>query len=1483
MKLRVTLQRDGRPPIDVALTFDSTASVHDLAAFLHEADPSRDEEAGAAPEDLTLAIEGGPERALDPAVAVSESGLQSGQSVALTRSGQRFVGERAQPAAMIRIVSGPDAGREFGLGVGSNVVGRGRGCEVRLSDPMVSRKHVRVNITDGAEVIDLGSANGVSVNDVPAVREQVRVGDRVQVGDTVFTVRLLSRSAQSRAEGGAIGFIKSPRFVAVFGGEKFEAPEVPERPAPIRFPLSMMMAPVIMGAIMYAVTQNPLTVIFVAMTPIMMIGQWWEGRSTARKVGAAALKQFRFDTDQLVHDVQVANAREFTSRLVEHPSVTECLQAVRDLSPLLWARRTDAPGFAEFRVGIGTVPHRSEIELPSAKRAPRDLFGELVSALAPHRVIHDAPVVVQPAAHGGVGVAGPREVSVGVARSLMFQAAALHTPEDLVVAAVTSATSAQDWDWLKWLPHTDSPWSPVTAPHLAATDTRASQLVAELEERLRERAATDRRADAAPFDTPVIVLVVESDAPVDFARLVGLSEQGWRHGLYVIWVAAEVAQLPAACRTFVDCRRAPAGEVGYVRVGEFVAPVTLETLSADAAMDAARRLAPVEDIASRTEDSSDLPRSVSLLNLVGTGLGSEPTFVVERWVENRSIFSGPYAPDPLPRKPAKLRGVLGANASGLHQLDLRLDGPHALVGGTTGAGKSELLQTWILGMAATNSPQRLTFLLVDYKGGSAFAECNNLPHTVGLVTDLNTNGVRRALTSLSAELRHREEVLHHYAAKDLVTLEKTHPAAAPPSLVLVVDEFAALVQEVPEFVDGVVNVAQRGRSLGLHLILATQRPSGVIKGNLRANTNLRVALRMADIDDSTDVLGIPNAAYFDQDTPGRAISKTGPGRFVTFQTGYVGGHTGVVEPVAEVAAHEFGFTGNVAWEKPIVAEEPARDLGPNDIARIVETIIEANTVAGLPAPRKPWLPELLPYYNLAELPTRRRDDELVFGIADDADSQSQPTIAFHPDVEGNMAIFGTGGAGKSAMLRSLAVAAGFTVRGGPVHVYALDFGSRGLAMLDALPHVGSVIVGSDEERVQRLVTWLRGLVDERAARYTAVNASTITEYRTLAAAPEEPRILVLLDNFPAMRAAYEATQNAWILDTLISVAGDGRGVGVHLVLTADRTNAMPTALASAVQSRVVLRMADVNDYAFLGVPNDILDGDSPPGRAIYGGGEIQVALLATAAAGLDRDALLAQVPTLADASAQAEAMKGFALSMTRAGRQPAPEIRTLPAQVRPDELPTVHEGRPVIGLRSSDLGPWSFEPAGTFIVTGPPGAGTTTACRAIVRALRRSSPEWTTVLLTGRRVGLAQGERWDHQAVGPEKVAEIATKLTTDLRELEAKDATANLKLVIVIEAIGELAGTAADAPLIELITTAVANNLFVVADGEVSTLGSNYGLLGAIKTSRRGLALQPDSSDGPMVFRTDFPPRLKRSAFPPGRGFLVALGKTDLGQVMLP
>jgi S-DNA-T family DNA segregation ATPase FtsK/SpoIIIE len=966
-----------------------------------------------------------------------------------------------------------------------------------------------------------------------------------------------------------------------------------------------------------------------------------------------------------------------------------------------------------------------------------------------------------------------------------------------------------------------------------------------------------------------VLVLVENDAPVERSRLVQLAEQGWQQGIFVVWLAPSTILLPAACRVFIDVEGSVVGVdrvgcVGYVKDGQLVTPVTVDTIGLEQTLAAARSLAPVEDSGARVDDDSDLPRSVSLLTLTGTELARSPAAVIERWAESRSILTGPFAPQSPNRRAGNLRAIVGQSAQGTFSLDLRADGPHALVGGTTGSGKSELLQAWILGMAAAHSPQRVTFLLVDYKGGSAFRDCVELPHTVGLVTDLSPYLVRRALASLSAELRHRERLLARYKAKDLVELERRGEVDVPPSLVIVVDEFAALVQEVPGFVEGVVNVAQRGRSLGLHLILATQRPAGVIKDNLRANTNLRLALRVADESDSTDVLGSTVAADFDPALPGRAVSKSGPRRLTPFQTGYAGGWTSDIPTRPEMQVQALAYGPGLVWEPPVTEADLDQDKaepGPTDIQRLVATIGLAAESAGLPTPRLPWRPELRAVYDLARLQTQP-DDQLVFGVADDPDNQDQPVVAFNPDKEGNLAVFGASGSGKSVLLRTIAAAAGLTTCGGSCQVYGIDFGNHALSMLESLPHVGSIVPGADHERLTRLLTFLRKTIDERAVRYSRVSAATITDYRRIAEAPDEPRIIVLVDGLTAFRQAYETGGRVRWLDLFTALAADGRPAGVHFVISVDQRTGMPSSLASAVQRRVVLRMAHPDDYGFLGVAGDVLSMSSPPGRGLLNGEEIQCAVMGGTP----------------EVTAQSRAVAALGESMHAAGTGQAPAIGSLTRRVLVGALPSQVEGRPVLGIGSASLSPLTFEPRGSFLVTGPSGSGRTTSLASLARSLRRWNSGMALYLVTPKQSSeLAALTDWTQVAAGTDATVALAGRLLAELH-----DGRPPTPLAVVIERADDLVGTPAESALSGLVKACIDNDQFVVAEGETMFFSSSFGLPGMVKSSRSGLALQPEGIEGQTVFRSGFP-AFNSADMPQGRGFLVQRGRPELLQVGVP
>lgn len=1472
MKIKLTLVRPGNDAVDLSITAEPTSSVADIARELHNADPKRTAAAHTEAGALTLRVHRPGDiagstgtRVLDISSSLADSALASGAVVSLAPlSAIAKSGNDIAIGAVLRVVEGPDAGKQFNLPVGSSSIGREHQNRVALSDPLVSKTHARFNVTDLVEVIDAGSANGTLVNGQQVDRVALVVGDRITLGDSVVTVEPVAHAGAVEL-GGVVHFNRSPRLDPQYAGEKLKAPEPPEKPRPPRLPWLALLAPLIMGGVLLVVNPgNPLSVIFIALSPLLLVAGFVDNRIQAGRQWKDAKKQFETSISSISDDIDRLHEAERLGRISEAPSVADVVDETSQYRPLLWTRRPEHASYLQLRLGLGRMPSRHEMEMPAQRKGPAEMWRMVEELHAKVLFVEPAPVVENLVQSGSIGVAGPLQTARAVARGVIAQVVGLHSPSELVISAISSTLSAQSWDWLKWLPHVGSAFSPVTASPLATGGPAATALISELEELIVLR-SDEKKNGTAWSPLPTVVLVVEDDAPVDRARLVGLAERGPEVGIHLIWIAPSLARVPAACRTFVDINAATSESVaGYVHTGHGVQPVTCETLGEDEALQFARALSPVLDAGARIDDSSDLPRSVSLLQLVGTDIGSETESVIGRWQETNSILTGPRASSAIGKSRPNLRAVFGQAATEPFALDLRADGPHALVGGTTGSGKSEFLQAWVLGLASAHSPQRVSFLFVDYKGGAAFADCLDLPHTVGLVTDLSPHLVRRALTSLRAELRYREHLFNKKKVKDIVELERTGDPEVPPSLVIVVDEFAALATEVPEFVDGVVDVAQRGRSLGLHLILATQRPAGVIRDNLRANTNLRIALRMADESDSDDVLGTPMAASFDPTLPGRAAAKTGPGRIRVFQSGYAGGWTSDIPEPSRVLIDELVFGLPITWQPPVDPVADERQLkaneGPTDIKRMVATIRSAAKAAILPEPRKPWLPELAHVYDFSKLPNKRTDNELILGVVDDAASQSQPTVSYFPDRDGNMAVIGTGGSGKSTALRTIAVSSAITMRGGPVQVYGLDFGAGGLQMLESLPHVGAIISGEDEERVARLLRWLRDLVDDRAVRFAEARAGNIVEYRKIAGRPDEARVILLLDGMGAFREAYESNVAAPWFSVFSQIATDGRQVGVHVVVSGDRAGSIPTSLSSSIQRRLVLRLANVDDYGMLGVDSDVLNPTSPPGRGILDGEEAQIAVL-----GGD-----------GNVAVQARQIEALAQSMTKAGVVPAPSIERLGDYLPLGVMKSKAAGV-IIGVADDNLQSVSIDPVGSFVIAGPPGSGRTTALGTIGQSLKAKTPGTALYLLSPRRSALARRGIWTQAADSPEQLEKA-------VQELAKLVDTGTLKVgqvALFLENLADFTGSSVEYELERVIKALLKQEQFVVAETETSTWSQAYALGQPLRAGRKGLLVQPDEGDGDMLLNTGVG-RIRRGTFPPGRGFLIGQGRARKLQVAI-
>jgi S-DNA-T family DNA segregation ATPase FtsK/SpoIIIE len=1272
------------PAVDVTVEAQPHATVADLARALggHLAPDRRDL--------LVVPVSAG--RPWPAQTRLSECAMRTGDLVDVVTVPSGWL-KRPAPArevrAVLRVVDGPDAGRTIGITTPSVVVGRAADATVRLTDPLVSARHARLDLTGEPTVVDEGSANGTLVDGVRVTRATpVPVGTPVVVGGTTFVL-----DRDSAADPASVSVYRSPRFGPALEVDDVEVPSPPTKPRPTPLQWAMVALPVVMGVGLYLQSRSPFALTYVFAWPLVMFAGWWQQRRSARKEHEAALASWRRRVALVTDRLDAQAAEQHHRAVTDHPDPPVLLRRAGNRDGTLWVRREDGPDFLAVRVGRGPVPALLTATLREG--GDEEVTEEVQGELERRRTIPDTPVLAPLAADGLVAVVGPAAEVDAAVRAMVTRVCLDHSPVDVSVAAALSPGRAHHETWLRWMPHARPRVGGEPSIAVGAPDGQ----------RLLDRLLAE---DGGHGHT---VLLVDAGAGLQRRSIEAAAAVAAERRLHLVFLGDDPSTVPSSTDLLLDLSER------HLSVRDRGGRSTLDTTDALALGDAwraARLVTGRVDEAAVLPADSALPARVRLPDLMADLADLDDVeAVIGRWGSSTG-----------------LRAQVGAGVDGVVTLDLREDGPHGLVAGTTGSGKSELLQTLLCSLAANTPPSRITFLLVDYKGGAAFRECADLPHTVGYITDLTPALVQRALTSLGAEIAHREELLAEHGAKDLVHLEREHPELAPPALLICIDEFAALTAEVPDFVEGMVNLAQRGRSLGMHLLLATQRPAGVVTPAIRANTDLRIALRIASDDDSRDVIDTPDAAHISRRTPGRAwVRRTGHGTAEMVQAAWVGAR----EPLrAESAA---------ALVRPFTASRPAEGAGAGserldprtDLDRCVRTIRAAHERIGAPAPRRPWLPALptellLDPAEVVASAASTGSGRVPLGRADDPQRQTQPGLVVDYAATGHLLVHGASGSGKTELLRSVAAAASLVDAHAPggvaPYVYAIDMAGGGLGVLEALPTVASVVGEQHVGRIMRLLRVLRATVEDRSAALAAAGAADLA---ALARAGRPlPRVHLLVDNLPALLDLLEGGGSVRRAHTemLQTVLQNGRRVGIHVTATAPGRGGVSTAMAAAFGSRVALRMPTEDDYLMLGVPYRLLDAESLAGAAIWSGRRAQVATVAGGAGTVE--------------PAQLEGVA--ALLRTAVDGRASGAVPPMPTLVPAHALPAPEGSRVAVGVLADDVSPLVVDLlAGPVLVAGRSRSGRTSVLAGLASLTARSSEPPTATAWFG--VHAPQGAR----------------------------------------------------------------------------------------------------------------------------------------------
>lgn len=871
-------------------------------------------------------------------------------------------------------------------------------------------------------------------------------------------------------------------------------------------------------------------------------------------------------------------------------SVTECVNLPFASGHRMWERLPNQEDFLKIRLGLGERKLPRDIQISKLKINLMDdaLRHEPQRLMDTYQMMQDVPIVVDVKDHRIVGVLG-NENSPWMLQSIVTQLAASHSYHDVRIAILYDEANMSEWRFAHRLPHVyaadDRTLRMAVCGELATQevmnflDNVLSIRADALQDDQKKSGAEEGGITAAQI--PWYVLVVTSPSLMEGQPLMRhINTPGL--GFTVIMQAAEMEVLPKECDLIIEAR----SHLGTVyRADGTMTGVQLETVNDSQLMDFARGIAPYR-IKEMVGDTA-IPSLVTFLETYGVR-SVEELDVARMWNENHAWQN--------------VKSTLGLKAGGVpFILDIsdKSHGPHGLIAGTTGAGKSVLLQTFILSLSINYSPEEVQFILIDYKGGGTSEDFRNLPHAAGVIDSLQgERAIFRALASIQGEIKRREAIFKDVGVNnidDYMKLFNSDPKEATLAhLIIVVDEFAELKKEQPQFMAELVSAARVGRSLGMHLVLATQKPSNSVSAEIDANTRFRICLRVASKSDSNDMLKRPEAAYLKG--MGRCYVQVGNDEvFEQVQTAWTGSP---YKPEALRPEEEPRMLNEAG--QPIKFRRKKKSDGgkltkeKTELDAVMEAISSTCERYHVPAAHKMWLPEMPGDMLLEELPffperswrgvawpeAEGRGIVALYGMGDDVDRQRRVPVTIDFQQDHNMMICGLSQSGKTTALQTIAVSLALRYSPREVNLYVFSLTSRTLQSLSALPHVGEVVFDDEEDEQLRLMDLIYAEVERRKQLFHTMATDNYIQYNRAVKSVEGkepvPAIVVLVDRMQQVRDWGEKKHEDK-LNMFYEVLKSASSQGVYIVMTAFNRSELPGKYHPFINA-VTLMQNERSDY-----------------------------------------------------------------------------------------------------------------------------------------------------------------------------------------------------------------------------------------------------------------------------------------------------------------
>lgn len=1281
---------------------------------------------------------------------------------------------------------------------GRMTIGRRPESDVCYSHSEVSGEHGLLQWTaTGCQYIDK-SANGTFINGRRAAKNvpvALQLGDRLQLqpaltmvylGDAIAVNQPQSLCVSERIAGfdpAALPvpdaqpdaeitvyeeYHRAPRRMqqANEGEIALESPLAKEKrrdlPALLALGPSMTMAlPMMVSALLMGGGNRSASIAMVLTSSALAVG-WgifnrrYQQREARRNEEARQAKCRQY-YDEMEETLSTEANRERTRLLHNYLSPAECVALPGDDSHRLWER---LPGHADFlavRLGLGdaAMPVGIAVEKPKMALVDDPLRDEPQRLKDRYGVMHDVPILLQMRRYQAVGVLGA-EASPWLLQSMALQLAATHSYHDVRMIVIHDRATAAQWAWAKWLPHVyadDSRTLRMVVCQSDAVHEVLSHLDAELAVRLDQRRESSNGKDKPEEQEeegirylPHYALFCTDARLLENHPIMRYLAYG-NLGFTMVLQSSSMELLPKECRMVIEAKNT----LGAM----YEADGRTTGVQFEHAEEAQLRRFSSAVASIRVRDSvesSGLPSLVTFLETYNVRR-TEELDVWRFWNENHA-WQG-------------LKSHIGMKAGNApFALDIsdKNHGPHGLIAGTTGSGKSVLLQAYILSLAVNYSPTEVQFILIDYKGGGTSEDFRELPHVAGLIDSLQgERAIFRALASIKGEILRREEIFKRMGVNNIDDYMQlfNHDETAEPlgHLIIIVDEFAELKKEQPEFMHELVSAARVGRSLGMHLILATQKPSNSVSDEIAANTRFRVCLRVASKSDSTEMLHRPEAAYLKG--MGRCYVQVGNDElFEQVQTAFPGA---VYAPEALRSDEEPRMLNDAG--QPIKFKKPRDDRQhtETELSAVLRHIGKVCAARHASPARKLWLSELSATLLLTDIPPLAAaqfhdgawpagESEQIaayYAMADDVDMQRYVPVAMNFTAEKNQMLIGLSGSGKTTALQSIAVSLALRYTPEQVNIYAFSLTSKSLSCLAALPHVGDIVYEDNPDEQLRLIDLLCAESERRRKLFSQVMTDSFTQYNRAARqsggkyAPV-PAIVVFIDRMQQLRALGER-QAEDKLELVYHLLRAGAGQGIYFVMTAFARNELPVKYQPFIHA-TALSLNEREDYIdALGARIPLAWGgiSACPGRGLIaqadkndGGArlfEIQVALYGTHASDTERSAMIGRL--------------GEEMRAAWRGALPA-RIARIPEKPTLDAL----LAQPVCKemLRSPELLPFAYGKASgspvalalydcfSMLVLGPKRSGKTNLIRMLAKTFEAKN---AAIHLTGN----AMLREWAHE------------------------------------------------------------------------------------------------------------------------------------------